>query len=302
MVASDITSSLAVFIAPLICPRFTRLLVCVMACRERIAHSPNHDIIEYSTPEFACLLGSPMTNIPPQPPIWEHGQRRMTLVQQVLGEVLNGHWKPGQHLVGQELADRYGVSQTPIREALITLAGIGVVDLLPNRGAVVRTVSVQEVREVCQVRRVLECEAARGAASRIDADAVRGLIGELHALATLELGPAAMIIARDIDDRLHDLVSQSCGNTLLAREIGRLKLLFRAYRDSAWERVSAVDDYSRLPKETTEHLLILEALAAHDAATAVKAMSRHIRKGESYWVRIITANRHTLTTKKKGQS
>jgi DNA-binding GntR family transcriptional regulator len=232
---------------------------------------------------------------PPQPPIWEHGQRRMTLVQSVLGEVLNGHWKPGQHLVGQELAERYGVSQTPIREALITLAGIGVVDLLPNRGAVVRHVSVQEVKEVCQVRRVLEVEATRSAAPRIDTAAVTEMIHEMEALAVMPLGPAALTAARDTDDRFHDLVSNSCGNTLLAREIGRLKLLFRAYRDSAWEHFHRRHDYRRVPAEAAEHLAVLNALAARDAAGAARAMATHIRQGERDWIKLMT------TAKKPGQ-
>ncbi len=78
-----------------------------------------------------------------------------------MADVVQGRLRAGEHLVTQELAERFGVSHTPIREALIALAGVGVIDLLPNRGAVVRRVSPKEVREVCQVRRALECEATR---------------------------------------------------------------------------------------------------------------------------------------------
>ena len=85
----------------------------------------------------------------------DHGQRRRTIVESLLTEVFQGEFQAGQHLVTQELADRFGVSHTPIREALITLAGIGVIDLVPNRGAIVRRVSSREVREVCQVRKAL---------------------------------------------------------------------------------------------------------------------------------------------------
>ena len=70
-----------------------------------------------------------------------------------MADVVHGRLRAGDHLVTQELAQRFGVSHTPIREALIALAGVGVIDLLPNRGAVVRRVSPKEVREVCQVRR-----------------------------------------------------------------------------------------------------------------------------------------------------
>src|SRR5438105_15927582 len=107
----------------------------------------------------------------------DHGLRRQTIVQSVLVDVFQGRMRAGQHLVTQELAVRFGVSHTPIREALIALVGIGIIDLLPNRGAVVRRVTVKDVREICQVRRALECEATRSACGRID-------LAELDALAT----------------------------------------------------------------------------------------------------------------------
>src|SRR5712692_3697809 len=93
----------------------------------------------------------------------DHGLRRQTLAASLLADVFQGRLRAGEHLVTQELAERFGVSPTPIREALITLAGVGIIDLLPNRGAIVRRVTPHEVREVCQVRRVLECEATRSA-------------------------------------------------------------------------------------------------------------------------------------------
>jgi len=173
------------------------------------------------------------------------------------------------------------------------------VDLLPNRGAVVRSITVQEVREVCQVRRVLECEATRSACSQIDADALEAMALEMRTLAVAEQGPANASLARELDNRFHDLISTACENTLLAREIGRLKLLFRAYRDTAWDRVAAKNDYRRLPMEAAEHLAIVECLLARDASAAARAMASHIRSGERYWVRHMTAG---ISTIKKGRS
>src|SRR5438105_15802990 len=91
----------------------------------------------------------------------DHGLRRQAIMRSLMTDVFNGRLCAGQHLVTQELAERFGVSHTPIREALIELAGVGVIDLLPNRGAVVRQVTPHDVREVYHVRRVLECEATR---------------------------------------------------------------------------------------------------------------------------------------------
>jgi DNA-binding GntR family transcriptional regulator len=239
-------------------------------------------------------------------PCCHHGLRRQTIVQSLLTDVFQGRLHAGEHLVTQELAERFGVSHTPIREALITLAGIGIIDLLPNRGAIVRRVTPHEVREVCQVRRALECEAARSACGRID-------LAELHALAEdlrrmIVRGPRSgtryIEEARTVDSRLHDLIAESCGNVFLAQEIARLKTLFRAFRDVAWERDEARNDFHRLAEEAHEHLAIVEALLAGDGKAASKAMARHIRSGARYWSRALPGqvngtNHRDIETKRK---
>src|SRR5205823_14582374 len=113
----------------------------------------------YTTPPAATpLAGVPAlsTSRQTKAPKSHHGLRRQTIVQSLLTEVFQGRLSAGQRLVTQDLAERFGVSHTPIREALIALAGIGILDLLPNRGAVVRPVTARDVREVCQVRRALD--------------------------------------------------------------------------------------------------------------------------------------------------
>jgi DNA-binding GntR family transcriptional regulator len=93
--------------------------------------------------------------------------------------------------------------------------------------------------------------------------------------------------ARDVDNRLHDLVANCCGNDFLSKELNRLKLLFRVFRDVAWEREEARNDSQRLAEETTEHLAIVDALLAGDGRDAARAMSRHIRAGTRYWSRAL---------------
>src|SRR5437016_13601477 len=118
----------------------------------------------------------------------DHGLRRQRIVQSILTDVFRGGLSAGRHLVTQELAERFDVSHTPIREALIALAGIGIIDLVPNRGAVVRRVTTREVREVMQVRRALECEAVRLACGRIDLEELHRLAVELRRLAEATRG------------------------------------------------------------------------------------------------------------------
>jgi DNA-binding GntR family transcriptional regulator len=239
---------------------------------------------------------------------WDHGLRRHSIVEALLADVFQGRLRAGAHLITQELAERFGVSHTPIREALVALAGIGIIDLLPNRGAVVCQVTVREVREICQVRRLLECAASRSACGRIGLDELHSLAAGLRKLMDDKLTGAAFIEeARAVDSRLHDLISSSCGNTFLAKEIGRLKTLFRAFRDVAWEHDGARNDYRRLSEEAHEHLAIVEALLAGDGKEAARAMARHIRSGEKYWSRAIprpvdnSHSNHSPLRRRKGR-
>ncbi|HEX5442747.1 MAG TPA: GntR family transcriptional regulator [Pirellulales bacterium] len=219
----------------------------------------------------------------------DHGLRRQAIVESLLREVFQGLLRAGQHLATQQLAERFGVSHTPVREALIALAGIGVIDLVPNRGAIVRRVSAKDVREIFQVRRALECEAVRLACGRIDCRQLESLAAELRRLKSSKPRLQMRIVekARTTDSRLHDLIAASCGNAFLANELARLTILFRAFRDLAWEHDTSHNDFRRLSEEFEEHLAIIEALMAGDRQRASQAMSHHIRSGGKYWSRVL---------------
>ncbi len=221
----------------------------------------------------------------------DHGQRRHAIVQSILTEVFEGRIHAGQHLVTEDLAKLFGVSHTPIREALIELAAIGMIDLLPNRGAIVRHVTVQEVLEISQVRGILECEATRSACGRCNPAELKSLRSELQQLIDQPARPANEFVAqaRTIDTRLHDLVTASCGNRFLAREINRLKTLFRVFRDVSYTQDGVRNDFQRLSAETHEHLAIVDALERGDVEAAVLSMQRHISSGATHWTRIFPA-------------
>ena len=167
---------------------------------------------------------------------------------------------------------------------------MGVIDLLPNKGAEVRRVASRDVAEIADVRRLLECAAVRSACGRIELGELQDIRHELDALRIPRTNRATRFIekARGLDDRLHDLISASCGNRFLAQELNRLKLLFRAFRDVAWEQEELRNDYRRLAEETREHLQIVDALLDDDARAASLAMKQHIRKGTRYWSRVVT--------------
>jgi DNA-binding GntR family transcriptional regulator len=220
-----------------------------------------------------------------------HGLRRQAITESLLADVVHGRLRAGEHLVTQRLADRFGVSHTPIREALISLAGLGLVQILPNRGAAVKAVTPRDVREVLQVRRLLECQAARSACGRIPPEELRSLKAELRELLAgrpERIGPY-LAQARRVDSRLHDLIATHCGNAFLAQELGRLTMLFRAFRDLSYTHHEAHNERERLREEASEHLAIVEALIAHSPNEASRAMARHIRSGIRTWSRAALA-------------
>ena len=217
----------------------------------------------------------------------DHGLRRQAILESLLGDICCGRLRPGEHLVTQALAQRFGVSHTPIREALVALAGIGVVDLEPNRGAMVRRFSAKDLCDLVHVRRALECEAVRLACGSIPSGELNRLAQSLRRLAAAKMPASIRLIARarELDNQLHDLIATHASNSFLAIEINRLKMLFRAMRDASWEQVNAANRYDRVPEEACEHLAIVAALQQGDRPSSVRAMSKHIRSGARYWAR-----------------
>jgi DNA-binding GntR family transcriptional regulator len=207
---------------------------------------------------------------------------RLSLREQVSDRLLTGifekRFASGQRLVVQAISALYGVSPTPVRESLVELAGLGLVDLLPNRGAVVKPFGPQELKDMSQVRRVLEAEAAACACGRIDPSELGALLDELGRLAKQKPDAQRDRRARGADTALHSLIARHCGNDRLAAEIGRYLMLFRVLRNLSHLRDSW-NDYRR-SNDVPEHLKIVKALIRRDRAAAAQAMHRHIRSVE----------------------
>ncbi|MGN6370131.1 MAG: GntR family transcriptional regulator [Phycisphaerae bacterium] len=203
---------------------------------------------------------------------------REKVTEQLLTSIFEGRFQAGEQLVVQRIAQMLGVSPTPVREALVELAGLGVVKLIPNHGAVVKPFRREELKEMSQVRRVLESEAARCACGRVDAGALKGLHEELMQLDGMNASADRDRRALAADTALHEMVAESCGSQRLTAEVERYLLLFRALRNISHLRDSW-DDY-RHTNDVPEHLRIVGALMAGDQEQAAKRMEEHIRSVE----------------------
>lgn len=203
------------------------------------------------------------------------GNLRQQVTARLMTAIFQGRFESGQRLVVQNLASAYQASPTPVREALVELASLGLVELLPNRGAVVQPFGPREVREISEVRRLLEVEATRCACGRIPPAELAELERELRQLGALPPDRSWDHRARALDTRLHGVIAECCGSRRLAAEVGRFLVLFRALRDVSHQR-DAWTDYSR-SNDVPEHLAIIAALSKGRPKGAAEAMDRHIR-------------------------
>ena len=204
---------------------------------------------------------------------------RHQLVGHILRMIFEGRLQAGEHLVVQRLAQKHGVSATPAREALLELNSIGVVEMLPNRGAVVRPFGGKQLQDIYQLRRILEVEAARSCCGRIDLEQLHALRDEMISLRQDTSIDDWSEKAMSADRRLHALISKCSHNPRLEREIERYNILVQAVRDVVGNalpaQLEAIED----------HLAIIDAILTGDAEGAQRAMAAHISNAEAIFMR-----------------
>ncbi|GAA2253738.1 GntR family transcriptional regulator [Streptomyces ruber] len=175
----------------------------------------------------------------------------------------------GEFLSEQEIADRIGVSRTPIREALLLLAAEDLVQLVPKRGARVAPLSGREIAELMELRGIVE----RYAAQRVienDSCPVREL-GELLERQRGLSGPEQAREFIAVDQQFHMTLVAAAGNTLLGRHYEGLRS-----RQVRAGQVALFNAQGRQDAVLAEHRAILDALAAGDARAACAAIDGHL--------------------------
>ena len=214
-----------------------------------------------------------------QQPIVEH------LAATLQARVLSGEIPSGTRLRQEAIAREFGVSRTPVREALRQLQAMGITEVEHNRGAVVRGPTARDLREAYEVRAELEGLAAQLAAGRI-VDEQLSRLREAQQL--FERSIETLISRRDRggdprwdddsdwvrgNDLFHQVIQEAAGNRQLLRTIADLHRSFP--RALTW---SALNESSALLKENVaQHEAILEAIENRDAEEARERMIEHVR-------------------------
>jgi DNA-binding GntR family transcriptional regulator len=184
-------------------------------------------------------------------------------------EILGGQFKKGDTLTEVALSTRYGVSRTPLRGALHRLAEEGLIEIVPNRGAVVIGIGREELVDIYKIRMRLEGLASREATEKIsDADIER--LKESVELAEFYIKRQDTEHLKELDSEFHDIIYRASGNRLLYKTLSELHGNIQFYR----KRSIAVE--GRLEKSISEHREILAAIERRDADEADRLTSLHI--------------------------
>lgn len=195
-----------------------------------------------------------------------HGRGKNSLRDEVYGaireNIINGSFGPGDLLKERELAEIYGMSKTPVREALSLLQQENLVEAIPRAGYMVTHITMRDVQEAYHLRLVLEIEAIRLATERITEEEIKAL----EERADASSGDEMHVSNREF----HIIIARASGNSRLADLIEQLL--------DEMDRMMALDPHIFAPTGPYEHSTIVGALKNGDAGLAQEAMRKHVEE------------------------
>ena len=184
--------------------------------------------------------------------------------------IITGEFAPGERLMEISLANRLGVSRTPVREAIRKLELEGLVIMMPRKGAQVAKITEKSLRDVIEIRCVLEEFAASLACERITEEGKEKL-KEAHRQFVEAAQTNDIIDIVEKDEQFHDAIFQATCNDRLITIINNLREQFYRYR---MEYVKDIEQHSVL---VTEHEQLLHAIFNQDSETAKQIMRTHLK-------------------------
>ena len=217
-------------------------------------------------------------------PELEDGPQGSGAYRRLLEDIGNGHLAPGARLRETELAERFGISRTPIREAIRQLEADGLVVHMPRQGATIRVLDYSEVMELYEMRAVLE-----GTAARLAARAASDL--ELDELETLnsELSQAVDVrTAYELNRQFHMTLLDAAKNRYLIKSVNALQKTLLIIG------TSTLAEADRAQQAVKEHADLLVALKARDGVRAEELMRAHIEAAHRVRLKALRARERPI--------
>ena len=195
-------------------------------------------------------------------------------------EILSGRLQAGSQLDEQTLSERYGVSRTPAREALIQLAAVGLVTMRPRQGAVVTSVTLKDYVSLHEILVQLEALATKLATRRMTA-AERTQLSSAYEQCAAAAEAQDAEAYRVANDAFHDTLYAASRNPILTHQIRTARARMRGMRDMRFEHPA------RVRASLEEHRALLHAVLRGDEEMAAQAMVSHISSGGDVYADMI---------------
>ncbi|MCS7233517.1 MAG: GntR family transcriptional regulator [Synergistetes bacterium] len=200
----------------------------------------------------------------------------MDVVELIKRGIMTGKFLPGQRLNEADLASEFGVSRTPVREALRELVASGLLEYEKHKGIRVKRYTISEVRHIYEIWSELEAIAARLAASRVDEATLNELQRILEKQKKLVLQEEISWRYIELNDEFHLVIARSTQNPFLYKMLSNMRELMRLYR------LGSPGCLGRLRDSFEEHYRIFEAIRNRDPEGAYASAFTHVRNAFAY--------------------
>jgi DNA-binding GntR family transcriptional regulator len=204
--------------------------------------------------------------------------KRTEVYRVIKKRIIEGTLAPGLPINEIDLASDLHVSKTPVREALHQMEREGFVTTTPGRGSMVSPITFQDIREIYEMREIIECSAAKRGASRCDKNEVRESKRQLEQMLGKDPDPKSFPWGEEED--VHQLIIRSVGNQkLFETYVGILDHIKRI-------RIQFLNRFTRQrhDKLIREHIQILDAFIDGDGEKAELAVQTHLRNAASHFM------------------
>lgn len=194
--------------------------------------------------------------------------------------ILSGQIPSGESLIELKLSSEMGVSRTPVREAIRMLEQKGLVQIIPNKGAVVLGISEKDLKDIYTIRMYIEGLASRWAAENINEEQMRELteIVDLQEFYNIKQANGKI---NDLDSRFHEKIYEISGSRTLQHTLSDLHHMIQRYRKLSFST------QGRAQKAIQEHREILDAICRHDEGEAERLTIQHIANARENLLHII---------------
>ncbi|WP_328190160.1 GntR family transcriptional regulator [Marinobacter sp. OP 3.4] len=211
-----------------------------------------------------------MTRLPLQPERAGKGTVVDSIVQTLADDIISGRLTPGTKLDAQAMAQRFGVSRTPIRETFGHLAAMGLVTHRPNRGVIVATLSPDALSDLYEAMAELEAALARLAALRMNSDQRQALL-ELHQESVHLVRDGTADDYARYNQRFHALIFEGAQSSQLQQLAEATRHRLAPFRRAQFRLTN------RVSKSWEEHDAIVRAILAGDADGVARLMRLHVQ-------------------------